>query len=146
MSTYYTEIDQATSELTHNSVQQYPIFRDLFYPITIEALYFVGFITIAFLVVFIFLILVVYSDNKENNLKKLFHLAILFLIFLFSASHIAYLTNILTKKVLTDQSIGYLMINYEYASLSKRCNNPKLIELSKTNIGLNLFLIIKLSM
>lgn len=130
ISTYYSAIDRATSELTLNSIQQYPIFRDLFFPITIEALYFITSIAISFEIT-IFII----SCKKEINDKKNFYLTLLtlFFIFLFSASHIFYLTKMLTEKTLTNQSIGYLIIRYEYSSLSEKCNNPKLIELSKTN-------------
>ncbi|MGR6652035.1 hypothetical protein ACU6T3_11300, partial [Avibacterium paragallinarum] len=62
MSTYYSAIDQATSALTLNSLQQYPIFRELFPSITIEALYFIAAITIAF-EISIFTI----SYNKGNG-------------------------------------------------------------------------------
>ncbi|UXN33628.1 hypothetical protein N8E86_05880 [Avibacterium paragallinarum] len=129
MSTYYSAIDQATSALTLNSLQQYPIFRELFPSITIEALYFIAAITIAF-EISIFTI----SYNKENGDKKNFYLTFLtlFFIFLFSASHITYLTKMLTEKVLTNQNTGYLIVQYEYYPLNERCDNPHLIELSKT--------------
>ncbi len=129
MSTYYTAIDQTISELTLNSVQQYPIFRDLFHPITIEALYFIGFITIAFEITTL-LILLPISLNKENNIRKFFYFSLFFIFFL-SVLHLPYLYNIF-KKTLTNKNIGYLIVQYEYYPLNEKCNNPKLIELGQT--------------
>ncbi|MCW9718423.1 hypothetical protein [Avibacterium sp. 21-599] len=132
MSTYYSAIEQATSELTLNSTQQYPIFRELFLSITIETVYFVSAITVAFEITTFLLSSIPY--NKENNTKKTFHFPLfsLLIIFFFSATHIPYLIHTL-KKVLTNQNISYLIVKYEYYSLGEKCNNPKLIELSQTN-------------
>lgn len=129
ISTYHSAIAQATSELTLNSIQQYPIFSDIFFPITIEALNFVCALTLAFELAMFLIISII-----NNNDKKTFYLTLLTLFFisLFSVSHITYLTKMLTEKVLTNQNTGYLIVQYEYYPLNERCNNPHLIELSKT--------------
>ncbi|URL05825.1 hypothetical protein L4F92_07025 [Avibacterium sp. 21-595] len=142
MSPYDSKIDKAISDLTLNSIQQYPIFRELFYSITIEALSFIYATTIAFMIFFLpiaiaIIVIDIKLSNKENSndiiLNIVYTLFLLFPILYASVSHRYYLEKILKEKILPDKNVNYLLVKYEYDELSKRCNNPKLIKLNQTN-------------
>ncbi|POY47260.1 hypothetical protein [Avibacterium paragallinarum] len=125
-SEYYSDISQAVSEITLSPIQQFPTFSELFIPITLGAFYFIGYLTIAFeLSIFIL------TSIKNKSLWG-FELFAISLLFFFSSTHIKYLEKILTKQIITDKNISYLITKLEYNPLFEKCDNPHLIELNKT--------------